>query len=434
MVVPPGLDAASTKLLAQAVRLQDGVGADFDGDGVDEVKVEVANGVVLTWFDQDQNGSPEMLRRKRPNGDVELLFDPDEDGFPNTYEVQRATEREILEDLDRNQVHDRRRLEVYDGSGNMQVTLSHLDKSGTWVQDDQFTVTRRRAKCGVKQPGAPANGSVGPDCFDPPQQTLNRPGDVIVVYDSGGAQDSQGFCSRAHSEKIGKAVACALGQVRGCLKDTNGDEYRRMMTALGSGRRMSIDCGMICGGQAAADDSGVSFPSASLDRMSDAELCSALLHEMLHWAGTPDSGDTHGDGVDRVYACGRYCGGARGCTYTSAGATQNYDTTCQVTPAKDCAICAGTVAEKLKCGQRTEQRPAVTPLGGVCHAGLACVAGDCLDTIENRLLTCDGVDTGMLSGPCCNSCPSTCNRSNDLPCPAGPISQTTCDGTPPACK
>jgi hypothetical protein len=121
-----------------------------------------------------------------------------------------------------------------------------------------------------------------------------------------------------------------------CLGSTNAEEYHRYMQALGGGQQLKLDCSLTdsegCNAQAAADSSSISFSTASLATMAEDTLCSAMFHEMMHWFGTPDAGDLHGDGVDRVYACGRYCGGSSGCMYVPSG-LRSEDTCSQTPPA-----------------------------------------------------------------------------------------------------
>jgi hypothetical protein len=58
---------------------------------------------------------------------------------------------------------------------------------------------------------------------------------------------------------------------------------------------------------AAGDSSATSFFPGAIEGVSDNELCVAPFHEVQHLAGTPDAGNLHGDGVDRIYACPRLC-------------------------------------------------------------------------------------------------------------------------------
>jgi hypothetical protein len=426
------------RFLDEIAKLRNNQSADLDGDGVKEYQVTVgASGVVEWQVDRDQDGVAEIIRTFDPGSQTAITsFDLNQDGTTETQETLQPAKRVIVKDSDGDGTYDWRRTDTFDWTALTVHTVIETapNNDGAFVVASDETNPAREAKCPVPA----ANPNAAPcEVFPSGGANYSLGSDHIGVYTNWGATDSaDGTCSSAHTEKIQRAFECAVGRVQTCLSDTNQEEFQRLGSALTAGD-LHMSCGNHCPNDQAANTDresdlaphgDMSWNPDALDSMSEDEACSAALHEMLHWSGAPDAGAGHGAGDDLVYACGRYCGGSKGCTYSSANTPKN----CGVTPQQDCVVCAGTLDEKLKCGYRTQETQG-TPWPGICHAGLGCIAGQCDDVQAMGKYLCDGtlLQTSTL---CCNSCPAGCNDSNDYPCslyPA-PASEDTCNT--PACQ
>ena len=264
------------------------------------------------------------------------------------------------------------------------------------------------------------------------------PAPISIVTDANQPAGSTGNCNAADAAKLQRAADCAMGQGDKCMADTNLAASLRLRAGILRGS-LTIGCGSTCDPATTTVDcpvwkfgkcdSKMSVNAAQLAKMSEGEACAMMLHEMLHWVGVADAGGGdggHDDGVDRVYACGRYCAG---CVNTN----NNTPAGCGVNRNSDCATCAGTKAEKKQCG--TKQEVAQTSNNySVCHAGLGCLLGKCEQPIGVNLLACDGKK--LEDGPflCCQACPADCNKSNDIPCTSTPPPVDSCNFPPPACS
>jgi hypothetical protein len=155
--------------------------------------------------------------------------------------------------------------------------------------------------------------------------------------------------------------------------------------------------------------------------VSDADLCTVMLHELLHWRGEGLGDQTrHDQGIDRTYSCGRYCGG---CTSRGPSAPG---------PNVDCARCAGTESEKQRCGVKEKDVDMPCPAYELCHGGLR----------GNRACeTCRGLqqqycdDSDRSAAPelaCCETCPEDFPH-NDLQCTGDQSNIGTCGTKPPEC-
>jgi hypothetical protein len=127
------------------------------------------------------------------------------------------------------------------------------------------------------------------------------------------------------------------------------------------------------------------------------------------------------------YSCGRYCGGCitRGPNPAASGKASG--------PNADCARCAGTEAEKARCGLKKKEQDIFCPEYNLCHAGLA---GNiqCLECRGTKQLFCDDTETSLVPDfKCCKSCPSG-YPTNDKPCFGDSTSAASCGTPPPDCR
>jgi hypothetical protein len=248
---------------------------------------------------------------------------------------------------------------------------------------------------------------------------------------------SGGRCTKARAQRIVKAVDCALDHGFKCLENTNDALSKRLFSTMAR-ETLYFGCGNSCAGTDATTipwlaipgfrDGKINFNPNDLDAMSDDELCGVTLHEMLHWGGEGlnDPAD-HDKGFDRTYSCGRYCGycNSRGPDPAASGQIAG--------PNADCARCAGTEAEKSRCGIKKNEVVIDCPQLSLCHAGLAgnvaCTACEGLQP-----LFCDGSKPSLLDPQflCCDTCPSG-YRNTDVPCPKSGAGALSCGQKAPEC-
>jgi hypothetical protein len=309
----------------------------------------------------------------------------------------------------------------------------------TTVDTQTTTVTRNcEGNSGFPTDGHPFTPFV-PTSGPQPAQTP-----TIQVGPGGG----DGTCDPNEASQLAAAIDCALTSGLKCLSESNPGEFGRLAAALaaksapGGGQvtPLEIGCGNSCSGVIASTqpydaplgfaalgpDSKMNINPNEFNSLSPTDQCSIMLHELMHWGGDPGSADHNsemGKGDDAVYSCGRYCGK---CSHAGHGDPGNSSV--------DCAKCV--TSHKEQCGTQTQVNDGACfgALTGICHNGLACIAGDC-DTCEIiDTLACDG--TGLSEEvPCCQVCPTDCAASNDLPCMGPPpMTMNTCTNTtPPNC-
>lgn len=414
------IDQAFAAFLQQVDLLWAGQDADFDGDGFAEVKVisydPVGDTKVEYWGQGDGIFAiPVPLGTwtvNRATGSHQLVIDKNNDGVPESQTSETSSGREILEDRSGQGVLDWRRKEVFQADGSMTVTLAHLE-DGSFVTDSEYAVSRRRPKCGKPNPGGAEskNSTLANDCLWPLPYTASGGGVYVATSGGGGATDRKGYCSNAHQARIFKAVVCAKKRFDECLAKWNNEEAARFSEAWAK-RPLHIDCGIKnitgCKGiNAASDDVAISIrpplldpPTSDPPGLSDEDLCLTMFHEMMHWAGTPDSGNLHGDAVDRVYACSRFCDPR--CNYSTG-----VDPDCGTTPGSDCAVCV-LGREKNRCGGKT----AWVQYGDFYTTNF-CQKGtfnpeyaDCSAALGPGQVFCDGsIEPEGTFTPCCVACP-----------------------------
>ncbi len=345
--------------------------------------------------------------------------------------TENAQTRVIVDDLDEDGYADRRITWTVhrDTADKVQFTEESAATGGGWVllrTEEQLKTRHAGGSCeGMDNfPDEGEDVSLIPDGSD----------NVTMVTGS----PTNGNCNFADAQAIRDAVECALDRGMKCLADTNSANNNAMKKALAgkSVMPLRIGCGNVCAGAIASTrsydrpwftDSKMNVNMDEFSKLDADGQCSIMLHELMHWAGNGGDGDHNdagGDGGDDVYSCGRYCGG---CSNAGHGAPGN--------SAIDCARCADTKARKLQCGAKIEHEEADCggELGGVCHAGLGCIAGDCQTCGGPVTRDCDG-NVVEAEATCCVECPSNCNASNDVPCGAGGSSSDTCQpSTPPHC-
>ena len=432
------VSADTQHVILEADKARRGQPADSDGDGTPDLfTTDLGGGALLVSTDANGDGHPEYLEQRDALGNDTIVIDADSDGRPEqqiAFTVGPPPVRVTTQDTDLDGTVDRRETATYDpDAGTVHVIVEvdpENDGSFVTISDTTDPIARdagKAAKCDGSQgfPIAPSFGS---------SLHFGTAGDISVPYNSDG---SGGRCTKARAQRIVKAVDCALDHGFKCLENTNDALSKRLFSTM-TRETLYFGCGNSCAGTDATTipwlaipgfrDGKINFNPNDLDAMSDDELCGVTLHEMLHWAGEGlnDPAD-HDKGFDRTYSCGRYCGycNSRGPDPAASGQIAS--------PNADCARCAGTEAEKSRCGIKKDAVVIDCPQLSLCHAGLAgnvaCTACEGLQP-----LFCDGSKPSLLDPQflCCDTCPSG-YRNTDVPCPKSGAGALSCGQKAPEC-
>jgi cysteine-rich repeat protein len=434
--VLPAQSADIQRLLVEVAKAKRGASADLDGDGTPDVLVTtLPDGSTVTTSPPDAAGHAGFASRIDPAGEETTLIDLDLDGIAEQ-EVRFAPGpppvRVTETDTNHDGIKDRRETATYDVNAGTVRLLREDDPEGDGtfavVSDTTEPIGRDAgaAKCDGTQgfPVAPSFGS---------RLRFGAAGDISVPYNDDG---SGGRCTKPRAQRIMKAVSCALDKGFKCLERSN-DALSKQLFSTMVHETLHFGCGNPCAGTDATTipwlrvpgfrDGKINFNSSQLDGMTDQELCGVTLHEMLHWAGEGLQGAAdHDQGTDRTYSCGRYCGGCikRGPDPAAVGKPSG--------PNADCARCAGTEAEKARCGLKKKEQDILCPEYNLCHAGLA---GNiqCEECRGTKQLFCDDTETSILPEfRCCKKCPSG-YFSNDKPCFGDGTTLASCGSKPPDC-
>ena len=305
-------------------------------------------------------------------------------------------------------------------------------------------------------------------------------GPVEILWDTCKINDNESDAvAYERGLKISAAAECALNHGRNCLKEINRGWFNKITFWFSRGKKVRIDCGspknpddaqnpdFVENFVAQADsydsifwkslgdfivflrrDPEIRFnpkqingllgcastDTACISQNNDDKLCNIFLHELMHHMDRIKPHKDHDTyGIDDIYSCGRYCGG---CAQNLMGATGD--------PHADCLRCAGTLEERLTCGFKenifeNNCDGALEDLG-ICHAGLACIAGPCEKCKTLLTQTCDYEILNEIPYTheqrdfrCCAQCPESCNSSNDFPCEASYLTENTCHDPLPMC-
>jgi len=401
------LTPEAMRFLGEIDKMSQGLAADLDGDGWDDAHGTQEGDSTVWTYDPNMNGYPAARRVWNPatkTGVTSFAYTSQKEPRRQTTRTGVTTVSE--EDVDEDGTFDRKTTITRDeasGLGHMVVEVLSSE-TNTWVvvRDEKFLL--RKKKCPRPAVSPPDPGpAVGPEsCEVFPSGGVGQvvKGYDIGTYTSGTATDSaDGRCSLAHAARLYAALSCAFDRYNKCIKSYNPDEYARLVMEIASGGHIHLACGNNCKDTGASAISHGSDPAhtdinwnpALLDGTSDDELCASMLHELMHFASSPDDGQFHDLGDDQVYACGRYCGGKNGC------ATGNRPPGCNITDTEDCATCA-TPENKPFCG--LEDRWVEWPISMACKDGGQCplTLGECMVACDDTVLQC------MTQQPCCKGC------------------------------
>jgi hypothetical protein len=220
------------------------------------------------------------------------------------------------------------------------------------------------------------------------------------------------------------AFSCALKRLS-CLDRSNKDVASRVRNALSS-RRLFVGCNNPCDNANATTASPSNyFGSGRMNLHDDLAtqpdlMCRTVLHELMHFADVPHD-EHHEDGLDRIYACGRYCHDCDKDSIAGAAVPTNNE---------DCARCGETRAERSRCGVKKSLEASDCNALDLCHAGLTgnVLCETCQGFVEKD---CNGEALGDAAWACCATCPAAYPR-NDEPC-TGKMGTDSCSMKTPEC-
>lgn len=461
VIIPEELDDLKDKvLLAQA-----GEPVDFDGDGIEDFqRTSMDDGSFFVEMFRP-NGDVYYQAEYSPDGAFTIYQDTDGDGKTDIVEVRTVAPFHEERLYDRNfdgYPEERLRAEHDESSRTLNIFLERdLDGDGDYdILSQQGTVI---------------------DAAEGQQSSKTKitrgemyQGPVIIFWEGCGDTTEE---AHRNGLRIAAAAECALGHGVRCLHERSTRFYNKIIDRMAGGKTIRIGCGIpegkdkknIVAWTQIDDIIGQlithlnEFPNIYFNKMAladgllgcgeynakclaegeDERLCNVFLHEFLHyveWLVDPDHDKT---GQDELYSCARYCGG---CASNLLGATGN--------PHVDCLLCGGTPQEKMTCGyvEKIEETNCDQSISsaGICHSGLACVAGPCEICHELVTQTCDeeilkgnpDIHAELINKQslqiedflCCAQCSEGCDSSNDFPCNMTENVQNTCHDPLPMCN
>ena len=443
---------------------QDSV-VDFTSDGRDMIYVEHQGDVLHVYLDDEYgNNVAYMVRQK--NGDMTILYDINEDG--NT-DIQysfspSAQEETALIDSDFDGFPETKRKVFWDDSQNKYILViyssngdEYIEQSREEVPDEiealgRFSVEpKERTSKQLKQ----RKGSEPQDSLIMtnvcPEGTEKTSFGIPGVYICKG--DVDGSCSEDETAQLQTAFRCMFERYKTCIRETNKIYWYGfvLFSSVGAGPGL---IGVQCfpelrnekGQEVLANTtfgvpfhhSRMKFNRKSLKNLNEEDLCGVAIHEFIHAMGraTIDGPikDRHDLGTDSIYSCGRYCGF---CSQAATGTSWKFESNII-----ECYNCADSPERKLACGYKEERIDECVENYSVCHAGLGIILDKCEKCRSAALKTCHQKEEDIrylgirsVGQWCCEKCPDTANRSNDMPC-LEPMDSLIdlCSTPPPFCK
>jgi hypothetical protein len=415
-----GLDADGLAYLTQISKAQHGQSADLDGDGYNELTVTHLPDGTTKWVSlPPSRGVPDFIVTAFPDGRRKYEANYENGAFFVLVVERSADQSTVTTSFDDNHDHvlERRTVQTPYDAG-LELVVEQTSNTGM----DPWTETQRYVVPEVRDQGAGACSG-----------TSNMPGQGIAFTDATPGitlmpDGTAAGCSLQRSAKAGRALDCARKRVRDCLSSVNRPLSNLVMAHMASDGWI-IGCNNPCSGKDASTrppatsffgstEALTNFSSSLLDSADDNTLCAIVLHEMLHESDAPmDS--SHEQGVDNIYACGRYCGFCimRGPAHPSSN--------------QDCAVCSDSDSARAKCGVTTTIGSVTCPAMDLCHGGVG-VNLNCTACEGPMSVDCAGKPLPPPNGLCCMTCPANA-PSNDKPCPGPVMPSDTCNMKPPMC-
>lgn len=417
-------DAETLRVLEGYARTRRYESADLDGDGRLDIIVTRDPDTTVRWRSQPSGASAAWVLEQRPDQTRVLSLDVEADGFFELVrtEVPVAGTLTTTRDTNQNQRYDWRRREARTPAGDFDVV-----EENDPLENGQWQETRRFVVPAVLGQGS-GSACVGLSDYFPgwsPVPQFGSSEDLAASTSIHFVDGAPAACDPARRGKLKAAYACAIGRFRKCLTHANAIMASALDSTLASGS-LYVGCNNPCSeantvGRVLLNPPKTNWGPQLLDALTPNEACGVALHELLHWAGVP-SDPGHDQGLDATYACGRYCGNCMHHGPGSSGTSSNVD----------CARCAGTSAEKARCG--VEQKPQSVP----CPARDICTGA----LMGNKhCLSCQGIKDYDCSGApldraptyeCCEvgGCPT--GYKNNEEC-VGTAATNTCSAKPPEC-
>lgn len=439
---------------------------DFTSDGRDMIYVEHQGDVLHVYLDDEYgNNVAYMVRQK--NGDMTILYDINEDG--NT-DIQysfspSAQEETALIDSDFDGFPETKRKVFWDDSQNKYILVIYSFNGDEYVEQSREEVpdeiealgrfsgvpeekTTKQLKQGKR------NASQDPllltnVCPEGTEKTFfGLPGIYICVG------NTEGGCSEEETIQLKKTFRCMFDRYKTCIRETNKIYWYGFILFSSIGAWPGF-IGVQCVSEL-KDENGnngalanttlgipfhhshMKFNRSRIESFSENDLCGLAIHEFIHAMGraTIDGSikDRHDLGTDSIYSCGRYCGF---CSQAATGTSWKFESNII-----ECYNCADSPERKLACGYKEERIDDCFENYSVCHAGLGVILDECEKCRSAAQKTCHQKEEDIrhlgsrsVGQWCCEKCPDTANRSNDMPClePMDALIDL-CSTPPPFCK
>jgi len=454
VIYPAGLEELTEKIKLAAT----GVPVDFDDDGFAEFQ--------RTFFEDGD----ELVEMFTPDGAVYYQAEYNADGSHIVYQdINRDGMTDIQETLSIDPFGEERLYDRdFDGYPEERVRVE-FDES-----NNSITVIYERDDVGLGDYIVTSEETIILDSDLTKRHTSKMAstsiyqGPVEILWNKCKIDDNESDAvAYERGLKISAAAACAMKQGWQCLKDINRGRFNTISGWYNQQKTIRVACaidekkerigavawtpvdnhlfakflawfnnlpsiffspiqlnGLL--GCAASD-------KTCINQAEEDKLCNIFLHELFHVIEqvNPEGHDDFGD--DAIYSCGRYCGG---CAQNLLGATGD--------PHADCLRCAGTLEERLTCGYKEKifENNCDGSLDGlgICHAGLACIAGPCekcktllTQTCEYEILNEVPYTYEQRDFLCCAQCPADCDSANDFPCETSYLTENTCHDPLPMC-
>ncbi len=412
-------DPEGYRLLAGYSRARAGQSVDLDGDGEVDIAVwREPDGRLVQWYLVGRAYfRPLWVAQRFLDGRTTLEIDRDENQpFDVLVETDPRLNRRVEQyDDDFNRAFERRRTLTTDAAAGTQLVVEERDaqQNGTWVETRRFTLQLHANQAEDDGCNGVSNFPLEP--FADVPLVLIHPSIGIVV------DETQVKCSGENVKAAKEAALCAIKKIDSCLRNSNAEVAARVQAALSNGY-VNIGCNNPCPGRDATTLSPRMNLRSNFSTLTPDERCAIVLHELMHHADVPRD-DTHKDGVDRVYACARYC---NKCVKRGPTAPPPSDQ-------DDCVTCAETGPERARCGVKEDVVDGTCTGNALCSGGLGgnmpcetCSVKVQKDCKGSRL---DDRETYL----CCKTCPNG-YPTNPTDCRfSNPTLSNTCNMKPPGC-
>jgi len=399
-------------------RAQAGEVVDFSGNGYTYQTRTDANGVVYS----ESNGPPHAPSRStsemRPDGSYKSTYSANGDGIIDR-QIERTPGREVIF-YDRNRdgfFEERLTQEANYETGMILRTLETRNpgeeawtikekgefppphgediKKNTHERLDTTSTLSKAVESEWMADVLPGEASAS----DQVEWKLGH--QIVVQGNSQGLPfDGKTQCSFDDLKKIQSALDSVMSKSMSCLEETNLNAANKLKDITKEGRQVRINCELRFNSPYDAVASTLNTPgwdsckvgtpcNISIKRSylrspstTEMSIQETLLHELLHVSGVPANAETHDNGNDEIYSCGRYCAGG---SSAGTGAPSS-------NPKQDCERCAGanpTPKAKERCDK--EKGPPTVRVRCSCNGKVYEVLKDCQDECKATIACFTGI-------------------------------------------